>query len=98
MACHCEAGWHGDACGLRTCPKDCHRRGRCLDGRCICAARYAGAACEALASATLPVEGSDPVASGVHVAGVGHEADAAPLPGVQQLAGWNASSEVGDAW
>ena len=50
QVCHCEPGWYGHACGLKACPRDCHGRGRCLEGRCVCSAPYSGNDC----GATLP--------------------------------------------
>uniref|UniRef100_A0A8C2K992 Tenascin C n=1 Tax=Cyprinus carpio TaxID=7962 RepID=A0A8C2K992_CYPCA len=32
-------------CNIKTCPNDCHERGKCVDGKCICHHGFAGEDC-----------------------------------------------------
>ena len=43
----CYAGWMGEACDLKACPRDCHNRGYCVNGTCDCVSPWAGADCSA---------------------------------------------------
>uniref|UniRef100_A0A8C9M317 Tenascin XB n=1 Tax=Panthera tigris altaica TaxID=74533 RepID=A0A8C9M317_PANTA len=43
--CVCRAGFSGDDCSLRSCPRGCSQRGRCEDGRCVCDDGYSGEDC-----------------------------------------------------
>ncbi|XP_027138029.1 tenascin isoform X2 [Larimichthys crocea] len=43
--CVCEPGWKGPNCSEPACPKNCHDRGRCVDGKCECSKGFTGDDC-----------------------------------------------------
>lgn len=48
MKCKCDAGWTGDDCTKKACPKNCNNNGDCdaLLGKCKCNAGFIGELCE----------------------------------------------------
>uniref|UniRef100_A0A8C2K943 Tenascin C n=1 Tax=Cyprinus carpio TaxID=7962 RepID=A0A8C2K943_CYPCA len=45
LVCICHHGFAGEDCNIKTCPNDCHERGKCVDGKCICHHGFAGEDC-----------------------------------------------------
>ncbi|CAJ0950249.1 unnamed protein product [Ranitomeya imitator] len=43
--CVCSPGYTGVDCSVRTCPQNCHDRGRCEGGVCFCESGYTGLDC-----------------------------------------------------
>uniref|UniRef100_A0A8C2K9F6 Tenascin C n=1 Tax=Cyprinus carpio TaxID=7962 RepID=A0A8C2K9F6_CYPCA len=41
----CTSGTGCCNCNIKTCPNDCHERGKCVDGKCICHHGFAGEDC-----------------------------------------------------
>jgi len=44
--CKCAAGWGGDGCGVKLCPRNCSGHGICANGTCVCGPMRQGVACE----------------------------------------------------
>ena len=54
--CVCKAGFVGRDCATPHCPRQCSHRGTCRGGLCVCAAPFAGVACERVLARSPLVE------------------------------------------
>lgn len=43
--CHCDEGWSGAKCDVKTCDPRCHEHGQCKNGTCICIQGWNGRHC-----------------------------------------------------